>query len=534
MANSFNENVRFSYFLPYGFVSPSAALLGINIPEIANLAFSPKIPMSERLDAFNRAHEAARKQLNFMVTGGYAKVTYRKFSSHKSDQFRVIHLTKSGLYLLTNTPDPAEEKIRLAQNHAKVNRRKIDYRSSNVTDVAARNYLYAVFSDPDSTPDEIASATELMSDNILDGNMSILTCGIADAIKASCTPNNMNSSQFYRCWRAANINALFMANNFLTYLDRRPMDTQWKIGRMRSAEDYQKALHDGTLDIPALSYYALTSWYESMPDSYCFLQPQLDLTAIPHAEWCSTPAFYQTSELPGLMYTEPETLISLTGAANAVRHTFEGVAIGSKETYIVHHTRPRRTPWIEDVERRTAALVATCLRSYCPGYRTRSKQVIDNAIIVCDTVYQFEALFENARDKMPKRWRKLRRVGVPYNSVSIIPINASGAMQLRILLLSSPEEFEAMIIRTFTDQNSRINPMHFTAINDPIFQLTVTRRNAKNTGSETLPVLLAHTMNYQRLYYAWERYDTGEKFLVGCYPGQVKFIRKIMPNIEFI
>lgn len=51
---------------------------------------------------------------------------------------------------------------------------------------------------------------------------------------------------------------------------------------------------------------------------------------------------------------------------------------------------------------------------------------------------------------------------------------------------------------------------------------------------EGVPVLVAHPMNFQKLYWALEDYLNGQKFYVSCYPGQANFIKKIMPNVEFL
>lgn len=524
MSHRFNEIVRFSYFLPFGFTSPSAAILGIKMPDNAHLAYSPTIPMDARLAEYERAYEAARRQLNFMTNGGYIRVINRKFGSSDSAQVRACCLSRSGLFLLTGTPDKAEERKRADFCRTKVSNRSVNYRSNSIDDVATRNYLFSIYSKDDPTDLELQVADDLLAKNIKAGSMSIMACAIALASSTSCSPTLMNNRQFYRCWRISNINALFMVNGFPTSLDRRPMTVSHT--RIKDL--------DIPTDIPKLVQATLSSWYDSNPESYSFLSPDLSLHEVDPMQWNATPSFYHTAELPGLRISDAESAIALTGAANAVRHIFDGVAVGKSEAYIVHHTRPNYTPWIEETERKTTALVEACLRLNYPGYNERSKQNIDHAIIVCDTIHQFVALFRNAASKMPKRWRKERRVGAPYETVSIVPINASGAMQMRILLLGSPLEFEAMIIHSFTSQNSLVNPCHFKATTDPLFQLELTREKTDKSGTETIPVLLAHTMDFQRLFYAWEEYEKGTRFVVGCYPGQVKYIRKLMPDIEFI
>ena len=48
------------------------------------------------------------------------------------------------------------------------------------------------------------------------------------------------------------------------------------------------------------------------------------------------------------------------------------------------------------------------------------------------------------------------------------------------------------------------------------------------------PVLFAYDLEVGKLRQSLIDYQLGKEFYVACYPEQVKFIRRIMPNVKFI
>lgn len=219
-----------------------------------------------------------------------------------------------------------------------------------------------------------------------------------------------------------------------------------------------------------------------------------------------------------------------------MRHSFVGLAVGRKTNYIVYHTRPTKTPWYETIERATALAVnkaiETCNSEAQNCTENEGENVaegsvvkaIKNALMICPTVYQFASLFTLAKEHMPKRWAKEKRVGRPYQSVCIVPINHSGSMQLRCLMLSTPAEYEAILANSFLTYPGFTERPLRKEEHDNIYKLSYNKR----------PVLLAHAMEFQKLYWATEDYLEGKKFYVACYPEQVKFIRMIMPEVDFL
>jgi hypothetical protein len=516
------------------------------------------------------ATNIANKLMERMRDTGYVESTIRKYGSGRCEQVRVERLTKAGFYLLTGTPDDEIENERIKNLKKDSNRyiKNCTYRpfDESYCDLVSR--LHTI-TDNDNVYPFSGTDEEDFIEAVSDGSLTVLACDSQFAKQVSLSSGRINGRQLYRSWRLSNINALFMLNGFLTYLDRRPINTNWAINGVDGEASLKKYLAAGDLDISVFMQHALSRWYAKHPYSYSFVDPVDELTPkseaycdcadqcvwslrnprkipnasfdpsretspenpklIPHEPcftcpraWRNTPAFYSAQELGGFFTQEDEYLnAKATGTKNVLRHTFSGVGIGVKTNYIIHHSRPTRTPWSERIETSTIEVVANSLCKLDPQKFNLENSKISNAIIICASVHQFAALFKNVKKHSLPNWKKTRRVGAPYDSVSIVPINASGAMQLRGLLLNTPANFEMQIINFLCDED-KAYPFEMTQ--DPIFQLTY----------NSVPVLLAHSMDFQRLYLALEEYNKGTKFYVSCYPGQAKYIRKIMPDVEFL
>lgn len=141
---------------------------------------------------------------------------------------------------------------------------------------------------------------------------------------------------------------------------------------------------------------------------------------------------------------------------------------------------------------------------------------------------------------MPKRWMHEHRVGIPYDEINIVPLNHSGLYQFSLIAAMTPEKMESFIMNGTIDENGnrrergifqlRVNPDDemsktiFMPVQDPVYKAAYNNR----------PVLVAYAMNFQQLYLAWEDYLEGKRFYCLCFPEQAKFIRRIMPDIEFL
>ena len=106
-----------------------------------------------------------------------------------------------------------------------------------------------------------------------------------------------------------------------------------------------------------------------------------------------------------------------------------------------------------------------------------------------------------------------------YDSMCIVPLNNSGVAQLRRLMASSPIECETELVHRLS-----VKYPQFQRTNDPIYQLAFNNK----------PVHVAHYMCYDKLYTAWKAYQHGRRFYIMCYPEQVKYLRQLFPDAEYL
>lgn len=523
METKISKKFRLLALLPYGICSRPALYLCTKIPEISLVPYAPDMDMKERERLLQQASTAITRTVERMLETGYIEEKVKKYGPTVEDQLRLVSLTKAGLYLLASNPDQATEDARIDQlgniSYSKLN--GLTYRSVSEYDVLLREMVYldqkGIIID-----DDIDAMEEAFHKALEDGEMTILACDSLMADSVEVSNPRYNAKRLYRAWRLANINALFMANEFLTYLDRRPIDTGWAIGSIQDNDSFQKYISSGEMDVPAFMYHALNKWYNAHPESYRFLEPlpEADMaTSEEYDSWRSTPAFYATTEIPGFAPLCEKEIELSKGQKNNMVHTLAGIAVGKKIVYIVHHTRPTKTPWGERWEMTAIEIVQNALEEAGILSPSGEPYKIREALVVCGSVYQFEAFFTAAKNKISKRWSREKRVGVPYSSVCLIPINGSGAMQLRYLMNCTPIEMDYILTRTILQKDSR-----FSLNNDPLFPLTF----------DGVPVLVAHSMQLQKLYDALLEYQDGMDFYISCYPGQVKYIRRIMPEAKFL
>lgn len=270
--------------------------------------------------------------------------------------------------------------------------------------------------------------------------------------------------------------------------------------------------------------YALSVWYKDHPNSYRYLNPWKD--GITEAEWQNTPAFYSVKEIPEFT----KTIVISRGnryllSEQLIRYSCIGIAIGKNANYIVHHTRSRNTVWLPGIEQTCIEVFTKCINRFAENKNLLgANRTISSAIIICPSVKQFAALFPANKPGGIGTKGKASIVGQPYSKVFIIPLNHSGAKQLRWLMAATPANVEVLV------KNYLLKHKEFSE--RPV---GIDRKNNIFTLSyKKTPVLVAHMMEWQTLTWALEHYQAGRKFYISCYPEQVKFIQKIMPNAEFI
>lgn len=523
--DKFDKKVRFSYFLPYGLVSPLALELSINLPSYAYAEYDPVLTMEQRLDGCRKAHNRRLTALRKMLQYGYCEEVVLKYGSLHWEEIRLYRLTRAGVYLLTNTPDHEVEQER-RKNAGQAGRKK-SYVQMDEDSVTKREEFYAQGVMAAYSEEAANLFRETLLEVIEDNTVTVLAAGTADAPNIQ-VPSRLKGNQLYRAWRQTNIEALFRANRYLTSIDRRQVSFPEKT-----------ELPEQPYEMGDFVKHTLARWYGNHPDSYQFIYPEPNDSSEARNYWASLPAFYSASEIPGFQAAmdtlKRERKINPRGANNTMGNSFAGVACG-KIDYIVYHTKPGKTPWSTTMETMTALAVKRALTMYrngtnCSDENAASEALeiditdtIENAIMVCPTVHQFASLFSYAKAHMATQDKKRSIVGKPYKSVFIVPLNHSGVMQLRCLMYAEPEAFEETLVRSFLAQEGFSARPVSKSEKENIFRLSYGKR----------PVLLAHMMDFQKLYWAMEYYHSGKPMYVSCYPEQVKFIQKIMPEVDFL
>ncbi len=524
MTREYLRKVLFSYFFPYGITSPEALSLGIRMNPTAYESYSPSTTAESRFKSCNSTHLYCLERIGLLTRGGYITDTTLKFGKNRGEKFHAVRLERPGFYLLTGTPDLKLELQRL--NFAYDSKRPVDRNKKEISyypSLDMRNLhqlLYDIDSNPDKTAQDLALFEQIFSEAVSTWELTPLANSIALAAETQIRLKRSNSTQQFRMWQESNAIAMFRANNFLTYLDRRPIDTGWAINGIASEQQYQRRKESGTLDIPAFMFHSLRKWYFEHPDSYLFTAPDLSLSEH-YEEWKNTPAFYAKYEIPGFERLYLGEFEAKAGRQNVLRSTFLGLGIGARSNYIFYHYKPTTKSWNTGIERVTKRIVERSIDSYnehtpIPG----AKREINDAILLCCSTLQFGSLFSKVRKKATITQRaNAVKFGYPYRSLSIVPINASGVMQLRTLMLSTPD----LIIRTTVREMITKHP-EFYDVNDTVYPL----------GYKNKPVFIAYNLEYYSLCRAVNDYHDGKEFYVLCYPEQVSYIRRIMPEVKIL
>lgn len=549
------RNVRLSYFLPSGFLSHDAIEMSLADSAYSSLEYSPDMSIDTRLYYSESAQGSRNKTLYRMEKYGYIKSYEVKYGPQRWQKVRIFKLTRHGLYFLTNTCDTDLERKRIVtyQETYNTNSEPTCYSSQSDKSKTLRARLNDLAKTKDTDP---VAASEFEAALLTGINSDELTILASEPYKANFV--NLALSKygfdFYREYRNSNIRAMFRANNYLTCIDRRPLDpylnkkhlyettgannvdpndrtTSEALGPITEEkpkteptekEENGNSLIDPTLSIDAFSRETISQWYEKHADSLRFIKPTQS-TERERKLWENTPAYYEANELPGLdpVIDLPDNMISAGSLTNTRRRTFNGIAVGKKVTYLVYHTRQKHTLWSKSIESNTVRDVENILYKLQAetGQESLSRKLC-HAIMFCPSVYQFAELFVGTRKKITRKNSITRLVGLPYRTVSIVTMTSSGKAQLRCLLQSSPEEYDRIMAESLAAKY----PDKFHQTKDPLFQL----------GYKKKPVLLAYSMNFQRLFSAWEKYLNGERFFIMCYPEQVKYLKKIMPENEYL
>lgn len=517
-------------FFPFGYTSRRAFYLLTEMPcDASYVAYSPNVNMEIRIAECDKILGSKVRYVALLLKGGFVEELRKKYGANRVDQFGMLRLTPAGLHLLTGTPSAEIESARIeqcmAQNYSYHS--SVNFFPARIGSEVSRKMLFDLATARPLT-DIQESYLEEIHINLLEyGSCTILGNMIDKALFIDIKSPAHNAMRQFRNWRESNIHALFAANSFLTPLDKRPIAVGWqKYLDNDSPPDCSE--FPATTELSTLVEQSLILWYSKHPKSYLFRKPMLtqdlglildDKRTIPYE---SIPAYYSATEIPGFGGKTIEDYgYKTSGVQNTLNHNFCGLGIGVKTNYLIYHTRPGKMPWSENIERTSAAAVQSWLNRLNHDRPTMgAERPINNAIIVCNTVMQFAGLFNEMRKQIGNNEERYKRIGAPYSTVSIVILEQVGAQQMRSLMLESPIANDTALIYDFVKKY----PDKFQKSSDPLFQLIYEGR----------PILVAHTMNFRRLYQAWMEYEKGNRFYIMCYPEQVKYLKKIMPEAEFL
>lgn len=513
----FDRNVRFSYFLPYGYISTQALSLAVPANDMSYVIFDADTDMERREQICKINYQSRLRSLRIMADLGYIVQEKKSRGDKAWEVLTIYRLTRAGLYLLTNTPDANVEQERLDNIPRIQNRNKneLTYTSPNPQFQIARQVLYDIASNPDATDADKQLFDSLLLESVESDGIGILATEpyLAEKVNPGYNPR---ADVFLKGWKLMNTEALFRANGYLTTIDRRHYPVP----------ESKKELDSEPTNVYDFCCKTLKQWYHKHPSSYLYTLPLESYGEQIESQWKNLPAFYPISEIDDtLIEISIGRAINEKKSTKSYRHMCLGVAVGKEKNYIVHHTRNGSTPWGELIEKNTAESVQVRLNQANQKEPIfGAKRHIREAIMICPSTKHFYALFEGTKQSDVAENKRKYRIGAPYESVCIVPVNPSGAMQLRGLLESSPRSFEKAICQYLLQYEGFNQRKHSMDMDDYVFSL-----DYKGT-----PVLIAQAMDWQKLAIARDLYEEGRKFYVSCYPEQAKYLRTIMPNAQFL
>ena len=192
---------------------------------------------------------------------------------------------------------------------------------------------------------------------------------------------------------------------------------------------------------------------------------------------------------------------------------------------LVYNIKGVPMTWVPDSEARIAQTVQSIfdygernVESYEP--LLEAGRTITDALFFCRNVNLFATLFQ------PNKSGKRTKFQQPFQTICIIPIGCVTTFQLRKILLLGPWGAKQDGIRRLLKASPAMRE-HITSLVDQ-------RDSIFSVDYNGTPVFVAHTMMWGEIVSAIELAEDGKDFLISCYPDQVKFFKKVIPNARFL
>lgn len=358
---------------------------------------------------------------------------------------------------------------------------------------------------------------ELLLQSVMEESCTPLTSGLALAEKVRINKAKYSLQQTYNIWRMSHINAMFMANDHLTYLDRRPYNTGFAIDGIVDEHSYESYIQKHGITMAAFTYRALNDWYNTNPDFYHIKQTEPTPEEEAYDEWLATPAFYSTKELPNF---NDRQIAVIKGSQQKLNHTAVGLATGRHINYLCYHAKPGPFKWIIPRENRMKEEAQRSVRIM----KTQNPQLpyndrVDYALYFCSSHHQFLALFDKTKQKFQKGKETKHIMAEPFAGVYAIPVNDCGTFLLWCLLEESPLRINQSICNNLVRRG-----IGFEHRVDITFPLTY---NGKR-------VFAGYSMDICSIHRALEEYLAGNEFYICCFSEQAKWYSLLFPGIKIL
>lgn len=512
MANkNIERKLRFLPYLPYGYCGKTATTLIGLLNETARQFYVGEDP-AETEKENKKTRQKARRAAKSLIERKYATDTNLTCGTPPTKRsFR--RLTKAGLAVLVEAIDEAmvdkdeEYDITELQN-------KTHYRSKTTNADELREMLNGYAHDSSELGQLMFD--EMVYDAVISRHATPMTYAAGLIANAKVSTGKYSPNQLYNIWRLSHINAMFAANGFLTYVDRRPYDTGFRIDGIYDRESYEAYVKKHGLTVAAITYYALTNWYAKHPEFCRFCQTTPDTSEKGKNKWLNTPAFYAAGELPEKDDDNNSNATGNYGSKQVAKTIHVGLAIGRTSNFACYHCKTGEFKWYAQREAKTKAILEKAVRNMkTQNPAIPCRDTVDFALLFCTNRHQFEALFERTRKKHIPNKKLPLATKDPYASIHIVPVNDSGICELSLLMDYGPAMAQSTIIN------------HILSI-DPDFKYN--QSVCYPLTYDDVPVFVGYTMDLFTIHHALEDHLDGRDFYIACFPEQAPLYRSLFPG----
>lgn len=506
------RKLRFSPYLPYGFCSQLSTTITGKSNRYATTLLLGNEP-EKQITACKQFRENVVAKSKYLVKKKFARDT--KYACGKvGAQYWFRTLTKTGLAVLTEAPiiTESEQETKTA-NDGKI--KEGHFRSNSQSSSDFRELLYEYALSPNEKDQKYFQ--DLLFEAVINGETTPLTGALPFIEEAKIGTSKYSPNQLNSIWRISNITAMFRANDYLTYLDRRPYDTGFAIDRITDDETYQAYLQKYGYTTAAISYRALNDWYKAHPGYYQFSQQFPDDSEEAKEAWLHTPAFYASTELPNWNDKEPiSDTENVHGSQQKIRSSHLGLAIGKSVNYLCYHGRAGEFSWRIPMEQQAKGETERTIhdmKTQCP--EMPNTETVQFALYFCSSYHQFLSIFDRTIERHKKGLTENYITDRPFVSMHAVPVNDSGTFLLWCLMEYSPIETEDIIRNSLMAQNN-----DFKYQTNRLYPLTYHGKR----------VFLGYTMDVGKINRVLEDHLDGQDFYICCFPEQTPWYQKLFPG----